>query len=52
MNDPVTISDGYTFERVNIQEWFKDHNTNPITGVGVLSKVLYPNLSIKSLIER
>lgn len=52
MNDPVTISDGYTFERVNIQEWFTYHDTNPITGVCVQSKVLYPNLSIKSLIEK
>ena len=32
MRDPVAASDGFTYERANIERWLKDHNTSPKVG--------------------
>ena len=31
MTDPVVADDGHTYERSAIEQWFKDHNTSPVT---------------------
>jgi hypothetical protein len=50
MTDPVITADGSTFERARIEEWFKDHNTNPLTNEIVTSKALIPNKALKAAI--
>ena len=49
--DPVTTILGYTYERAFIEEWFKKHNTDPLTNENLSSKVLVPNRLIKREVE-
>ena len=50
MTDPVSTSDGYTFEREAISEWLRTHDTSPITGATLESKTLFPNYSLRAMI--
>jgi len=49
MTDPVTTSDGHTFERVAIERWLEAHNTSPLTGLRLKNKELTPNHAVRSL---
>ena len=51
MEDPVIASDGITYNRSEIEEWFKKHDTSPKTGEILKSKGLIPNISIRNAIE-
>lgn len=50
MEDPVIATDGYTYERYAIEDWFDKFSTSPMTNMPIPSKVLTPNLSLKSII--
>jgi hypothetical protein len=51
MVEPVIASDGHTYERAQIQQWFDLHNTtSPKTREILTSLVLTPNLSLKTQI--
>ncbi|XP_057528782.1 U-box domain-containing protein 19-like [Amaranthus tricolor] len=53
MVDPVTISTGHTYERVNILKWFKAGNpTCPKTGQSLQSLDIVPNLALKEVIKQ
>jgi hypothetical protein len=47
MRDPVFTCDGHTFERHVIEEWLRDHDTNPMTNLKMESKNLIPNFAIR-----
>lgn len=49
--DPVTTVLGYTYERASIENWFKTHQTDPLTMEIVSSRDLVPNRAIKSAVE-
>ena len=51
MEDPVVACDGITYNRMEIEEWFKKHDTSPKTGEILKSKGLIPNISIRNAIE-
>ena len=51
MEDPVVACDGITYNRSEIEEWFKKHDTSPKTGEILKSKNLIPNISIRNAIE-
>ena len=51
MEDPVIGADGYTYDRINIEDWFQKHNTSPMTGEVLASLVLIPNRVLKSVIR-
>ncbi|KAL9657176.1 hypothetical protein ABK040_011398 [Willaertia magna] len=48
MSNPVIIETGYTFERTEIEKWFENNNTCPITQQELSSKLLIPNISLKT----
>jgi Mg-chelatase subunit ChlD len=51
MKDPVTGSDGITYERSAIEAWFAaGHQTSPLTRQP-MSRALYPNVVLRSLIQ-
>uniref|UniRef100_A0A803LJ73 RING-type E3 ubiquitin transferase n=2 Tax=Chenopodium quinoa TaxID=63459 RepID=A0A803LJ73_CHEQI len=53
MEDPVTISTGQTYDRVNIVKWFKASNpVCPKTGQRVQNLDLVPNLALKEVIKK
>jgi len=35
MQDPVVCVDGHSYERVNIERWFRESSTSPATGAPV-----------------
>jgi Mg-chelatase subunit ChlD len=51
IDDPVIAADGHTYERAAITEWFRQHDTSPLTGVKLSTKVLTTNWAIKQIIE-
>ena len=44
MRDPVTLADGHSYERENIEQWFSAHNTSPITGAVLANLSLTPKV--------
>jgi serine/threonine protein kinase len=51
MDDPVVTADGYTYERVMIEGWLRDHNTSPRTNLPLADKRLTPNQDLKAMIR-
>lgn len=57
MQDPVTTETGYTFERTEIEKWFKDCRDNgkkticPLTSQEIRSTNLNPCFALKNTIE-
>ena len=49
MSDPVTLLDGHTYERQDIEMWLASNDTSPLTGLALPSKTLVPALAIRSL---
>ena len=47
--DPVTIADGSSYERGSIQRWFTEHNTSPVTGQTVDTRVVVPNSMMRAV---
>jgi ATP-dependent DNA helicase PIF1 len=52
MIDPVICSDGQTYERVNIEKWFQNHNTSPLTNAVLQNKTLIPNIALRNLLQQ
>lgn len=51
MIDPVIASDGHSYERLAIEEWFKFSSTSPRTNLILEDKRLVPNRDLKGAIE-
>jgi hypothetical protein len=51
MTDPVIAADGHTYERSNIEEWFRTHNTSPKTNRRLTNKTLTPNHTLGAMIK-
>eukprot|EP01084_Bolivina_argentea_P308653 533768_1 len=52
MNDPVIIADGATYERDAIEDWFKNNDTSPNSGLKLIHKNVVTNYALKSLIQK
>merc|ERR1711964_124030 len=53
MRDPVMASDGQTYEREAIEDWFKEgHMTSPNTNETLPDQKLIPNYSLKNLCDK
>lgn len=52
MEEPVIATDGFTYEKRCIMEWFKTKRSSPTTGAALLSADLIPNHSLKSQINQ
>ena len=50
MIDPVLAEDGHTYERSEIEEWFRRNQTSPMTNKSIGTKLI-SNLIIKSIIN-
>lgn len=48
--NPVTACDGITYEKSELDKWFKDHDTSPITNFQIV-KTYNKNILIKQIIE-
>lgn len=50
MKDPCCTCEGHTYERVAIEEWLSTHDTSPLTGLRLPSKVITPNYALRSMV--
>jgi len=50
MNNPVIAKDGFTYEKENIEKWFLEHSTSPLTNTKI-SKTLLENKTLKIIIN-
>ncbi|CAM9683632.1 unnamed protein product [Pylaiella littoralis] len=48
MEDPAVAADGYTYERSAIERWLSEHDTSPVTGNALETKVVFKNWSLVS----
>ena len=52
MRDPVSTSDGLTYERAAIERWFAEgHTTSPRTGAVLIQLTLTPAVDMKKAID-
>jgi hypothetical protein len=51
MRNPVICSDGHSYEKSAIQEWFKKSNKSPQTNLVLENQILIPNHSLRKSIE-
>lgn len=52
MDDPVMTSDGHSYQRNAILQWFADGNIrSPLTGLGLPDLELRPNMVLRSMIS-
>ncbi len=50
MMDPVIASDGYSYERSQLNMWFERKLTSPITGARMEHKFVIPNHALRNTI--
>lgn len=48
--DPVTASDGYTYEKSAITKWLSGHNTSPMTRE-IINQKLYPSIVLRKYLQ-
>ena len=51
MEDPVMASDGMSYDRQNIEKWFKKSHISPCTNEVLSNKILIPNRQLKHAME-
>ncbi len=51
MQNPVKTIDNHVYDKYAIERWFIDHNTSPLTGLSLVSKVLTPHYELKKEID-
>ena len=52
MSEPVTLSDGFTYERASIETWINAGNTtSPVTNETLSQTVFFPNQIAKNMIR-
>lgn len=52
MEDPVICSDGNSYDRKQIEHWFKDHCTSPKTNKVLKDKTLITNYALRTSIQK
>jgi|EP01046_Picozoa_sp_COSAG06_P020990 hypothetical protein len=48
MHDPVVAMDGHSYESAVISEWLREHQTSPVNGDRLASKVLVRNVALRN----
>ena len=52
MSEPVTLSDGFTYERASIEKWINAGNvTSPVTNETLSHTHFFPNQALKNMIR-
>jgi len=52
MREPAVTPSGISYDRPNLARWVRERGTDPGTGQPLREKHLYPNLALRSTIER
>ena len=52
MSEPVTLSDGFSYERAAIDTWINSGNTtSPVTNDALSQTIFFPNQALKNMIR-
>ena len=52
MSEPVTLSDGFTYERTAIEKWINSGNTtSPVTNEALSQTIFFPAQALKNMIR-
>ncbi len=51
MQSPVICTDGHSYEKSAISEWFKRSDRSPKTGLPLVNKTLIPNIALRNAIQ-
>lgn len=51
LTDPLSGTDGHTYQRSFIESWLKEHQVSPITGEKMTLEELRPNRLVKKFVE-
>ena len=51
MRDPVTLADGHSYDRENIETWLSSHSTSPVTGAVLDNNHLTTTHALRNSIE-
>ena len=51
MENPVIASDGYSYERFNLERYMRSHSDSPKTGQALANKDFIPNIALKQTID-
>jgi len=49
--NPVLTAEGFTYNKQNVSDWFKNHNTNPVTNTPLANTNLVPNRVLQKFIQ-
>lgn len=52
MENPVSTSDGHTYDEKAITEWLRTHQTSPLTNVSLKNSCLRPNMKVKMRVRQ
>lgn len=51
LKDPVTMEDGFTYERSSIQHWMRNHRTSPMTRADIGNPGGFQNLLVTKVLD-
>lgn len=51
LREPVTCSDGFSYERTAVEGWLKHHNTSFVTGQPLPDLFMVANKALKSRLQ-
>ena len=51
MVDPVSLLDGFSYEREAITAWLEEHDTSPSSGLRLDQKLIIPNHGLRGAID-
>ena len=51
MIDPVVAMDGHSYEFAVIEEWFREHQSSPVTNQQLTSKLLVRNVALRNAMQ-
>jgi hypothetical protein len=52
LSDPVTMSDGLSYERQAAQDWLSTHDVSPVTGQQLPNRTLRENINLKKVVDQ
>lgn len=52
LTDPVTMADGYSYERLAAQDWLSSHSVSPVTGQNLSTRTLRDNLNLQQAVRQ
>ena len=51
MTKPVVAADGFSYEKKNIERWFRTSKRSPMTNLRLKNRTVIPNIALRKLIE-